>query len=30
MRAFGLTHNNDEIFERYFVGNDSSIVSVDK
>ena len=28
-RAFGLTHNNDEIFERYFVGNDSSIVSVD-
>ena len=28
-RAFGLTHNNNEIFERYFVGNDSNIVSVD-
>ena len=28
-RAFTLTHNNDPIFERYFLGNDSSVVSVD-
>jgi hypothetical protein len=28
MRSFGLTHNNDEIFERYFTGNDSTIVDV--
>ena len=27
-RAFPLTHKNDPIFERYFLGNDSSIVSV--
>ena len=28
MRQFGLTHETDEIFERYFVGNDSTIVDV--
>ncbi len=28
-RAFNLTHNNDDIFDRSFVGNDSSIVSID-
>jgi len=28
MRAFGLTHNNDEIFERYFTGNDSNVVNL--
>ena len=28
-RAFTLTHKNEPIFERYFLGNDSSIVSVD-
>ena len=28
MRTFGLTHDNDEIFERYFTGNDSSIVNL--
>ena len=27
-RAFQLTHKNDPIFERYVLGNDSSIVSV--
>ncbi|MAG48953.1 hypothetical protein CMO86_04590, partial [Candidatus Woesearchaeota archaeon] len=27
-RAFGLTHNNDEIFERYFTGNDSNVVNL--
>ena len=27
-RAFGLTHKNYGIFERYFLGNDSSIVNV--
>jgi len=27
-RAFNLTHGNDPIFERYFLGNDSSIVSI--
>ena len=28
-RAFDLTHNNYEIFQRSFEGNDSSIVSID-
>ena len=28
MRTFGLTHDNDEIFERYFTGNDSNIVNL--
>ena len=28
MRTFGLTHENDEIFERYFVGNDSNVVNL--
>ena len=28
MRTFGLTHDNDEIFERYFTGNDSTIVNL--
>jgi hypothetical protein len=27
-RTFGLTHKNDEIFERYFTGNDSNIVNL--
>ena len=27
-RAFGLNHNNDEIFERYFTGNDSDVVNL--
>jgi hypothetical protein len=27
-RSFNLNHKNDPIFERYFVGNDSSIVSI--
>jgi hypothetical protein len=27
-RAFNLTHKNDPIFERYFAGDDTSIVSV--
>ena len=27
-RAFGLNHSNDEIFERYFTGNDSDIVNL--
>ena len=27
-REFGLTHKNNEIFERYFVGNDSDIVDL--
>ena len=27
-RSFGLTHKNDEIFERYFVGNDSNVVDL--
>jgi len=27
-RSFILTHNTDPIFERYFTGNDSSIVSI--
>ena len=27
-RAFGLNHNNDEIFERYFTGNDSNVVNL--
>lgn len=28
MRTFGLTHNNDEVFERYFTGNDSTVVNL--
>ncbi len=27
-RSFGLTHETNEIFERYFTGNDSSVVNV--
>jgi hypothetical protein len=27
-RSFNLSHKNDPIFERYFVGNDSSVVSI--
>jgi hypothetical protein len=27
-RAFGLTHKNDPIFERYFVGSSSTIVNI--
>ena len=27
-RSFGLTHKNDEIFERYFIGNDSTVVNL--
>ena len=27
-RSFGLTHKTNEIFERYFTGNDSSVVNV--
>ena len=28
MRAFNLTHDNEPIFERSFIGNDSSIVNI--
>ena len=28
-REFGLTHKTDGIFERYFLGNDSTIVDID-
>ena len=28
LKTFGLTHDNDEIFERYFSGDDSNIVNL--